>query len=40
MHSGLRGMDWWTAQVRQAGFQVVEEGTSPATIYILARRPG
>ena len=38
-HGGTRGRGWWTARVQEAGFQVVEEGTSPATLYFLARRP-
>jgi len=37
MHSG-RGSDWWTEHVRNAGFEVMEEGTRPFTFYILARR--
>ena len=38
MHAGVRPPDWWTARVREAGFQVLEEGTRPITLYILARR--
>jgi ubiquinone/menaquinone biosynthesis C-methylase UbiE len=38
MHMGTRGADWWTARVREAGFQICEEGTRPATLYLLARR--
>ena len=38
MHGGPRGAEWWTEQVRSAGFEVVEQGTQPATIYVLARR--
>jgi ubiquinone/menaquinone biosynthesis C-methylase UbiE len=37
-HMGTRGAPWWTMQMEKAGFQVVEEGTRPATLYILARR--
>jgi SAM-dependent methyltransferase len=37
-HGGARGSDWWTEHVRNAGFQVMEEGTRPLTFYILARR--
>jgi len=41
MHAGLRGADWWTARLQEAGFQVLEQGTRPATLYLLARRaPG
>jgi ubiquinone/menaquinone biosynthesis C-methylase UbiE len=38
MHAGTRGPEWWTPRVQQAGFQVLEEGTRPATLYLLARR--
>jgi SAM-dependent methyltransferase len=37
-HGGTRGSAWWGAKVREAGFQVLEEGTSPATLYFLLRR--
>jgi SAM-dependent methyltransferase len=37
-HGGTRGSAWWTARVQEAGFQVLEEGTSPATLYLLLRR--
>jgi SAM-dependent methyltransferase len=37
-HGGTRGGDWWTARLREAGFQVLEEGTRPVTLYLLARR--
>jgi SAM-dependent methyltransferase len=38
LHGGPRSREWWTAQVRGAGFEVLEAGTRPATLYILARR--
>jgi SAM-dependent methyltransferase len=38
MHGGPRGADWWSTRVKEAGFQVVEQGMAPATLYILARR--
>lgn len=39
MHAGgIRNADWWTARLGQAGFQVIETGTRPATLYVLARR--
>jgi SAM-dependent methyltransferase len=38
-HGGTRGSAWWNTRVKEAGFQVVEEGTSPATLYFLLRRP-
>jgi SAM-dependent methyltransferase len=37
-HGGARRSDWWTEHVRNAGFQVIEEGTRPLTFYILAHR--
>jgi ubiquinone/menaquinone biosynthesis C-methylase UbiE len=37
-HGGTRGPAWWAARIKEAGFQVVEEGTSPATLYFLLRR--
>jgi SAM-dependent methyltransferase len=38
MHGGFRGADWWSARVQEAGFQVLEEGFRPLTLYLLARR--
>lgn len=38
-HGGTRGAPWWTERVKEAGFEVVEQGTSPATLYFLLRRP-
>jgi SAM-dependent methyltransferase len=37
-HGGLRGLDWWRSRAEEAGFAVVESGTSPATRYFLLRR--
>jgi SAM-dependent methyltransferase len=37
-HGGPRGPAWWTPHMEQAGFTVVETGTSPVTLYLLARR--
>ncbi len=37
-HGGTRGPGWWTARLQEAGFQVLEEGTRPVTLYLLARR--
>ncbi len=37
-HGGTRGPWWWDAKVKEAGFQVLEEGSSPATQYFLLRR--
>ena len=39
VHSGNRDLSWWTSRVREAGFQVLEEGTVPVTNFVLARRP-
>ena len=38
LHSGTRGPAWWTSRLQEAGFQVVEHGMRPATLYLLARR--
>ena len=37
-HGGFRGLEWWAPRIKDAGFEVLEEGTSPATHYFLARR--
>lgn len=37
-HGGTRGPQWWSSRLRDAGFQVLEEGTQPMTLYLLARR--
>jgi len=37
-HGGTRGSAWWKTRVKEAGFQVIEEGTYPATLYLLLRR--
>jgi SAM-dependent methyltransferase len=37
-HGGARGADWWVGHVRNAGFQVIENGSRPLTFYLLARR--
>jgi SAM-dependent methyltransferase len=39
-HGGSRGAAWWTTHVRNAGFQVLEEGMRPLTLFVLARRDG
>ena len=39
MHSGIRGPAWWTTSLQDVGFQVLEVGTHPGTLYLLARRP-
>jgi ubiquinone/menaquinone biosynthesis C-methylase UbiE len=38
MHMGFHGADWWKPHLQEAGFQVLEEGTRPVTLYLLARR--
>ena len=38
-HGGTRGREWWSARLEEAGFQILETGTTPATLYLLARRP-
>jgi ubiquinone/menaquinone biosynthesis C-methylase UbiE len=39
MHGGLRTPEDWTTYLQAAGFQMVEQGTRPATLYFLARKP-
>jgi ubiquinone/menaquinone biosynthesis C-methylase UbiE len=38
MHSRMVLADSWERSVRDAGFEIVEQGTPPATKYILARK--
>ena len=38
MHSATRDPAWWPTRLQEAGFQVLEKGTRPATLYLLARR--
>jgi SAM-dependent methyltransferase len=38
LHQGTRGAAWWSSHIQEAGFQILEVGTRPATLYILARR--
>ena len=37
-HGATRGAGWWTARLREAGFQIIEQGSRPLTLYLLARR--
>ena len=37
-HRGPRGSAWWTARLQEARFKVLEEGTRPGTLYLLAQR--
>lgn len=39
LHSGTRSSEWWTGRLQEAGFQIVEQGTRPATLYLLVRKP-
>jgi ubiquinone/menaquinone biosynthesis C-methylase UbiE len=39
LHSGTRGSTWWAGSLQDAGFQVVEQGMRPATLYLLGRKP-
>ena len=39
VHTGTRSPAQWTNLLYDAGFQVVEQGTRPGTLYILARKP-
>ena len=38
MHGFTRGPGRWTQLLNEAGFDVVEQGTKPATLYFLARK--
>ncbi|MFN7934777.1 MAG: class I SAM-dependent methyltransferase [Bryobacteraceae bacterium] len=37
-HGGTRNKLWWNERLKEAGFQIAEEGTAPATLYFLLRR--
>lgn len=37
-HGGPRGAGWWTERMQAAGFQILEHGTKPMTLYLLARK--
>jgi SAM-dependent methyltransferase len=39
LHSGMRGPERWASLLQDAGFQMVEQGTRPGTLYFLARKP-
>jgi SAM-dependent methyltransferase len=39
LHSGTRGAAWWTSRLQETGFQMIEQGTRPATLYFLVRKP-
>jgi len=38
MHAHMVAADFWAQKLRAAGFEILEEGTQPATKYILARK--
>lgn len=38
MHPGTRDEPWWLDRLRNHSFEVIENGTRPATLYLLARR--
>jgi hypothetical protein len=38
MHS-TRSPERWTSLLQAAGFQMVEQGRCPGTLYLLARKP-
>jgi ubiquinone/menaquinone biosynthesis C-methylase UbiE len=37
-HGATRGRAWWTARLQDAGFHVLEDGTTPGTVYLLGQR--
>jgi ubiquinone/menaquinone biosynthesis C-methylase UbiE len=37
-HMGTRKAAWWPTGLKEAGFQILEQGTRPGTFYVLARR--
>ena len=39
IHAPTRDAPWWSSRLREAGFEVMEHGTRPATLYLLARKP-
>ena len=39
LHSHMHGPRDWEAFLQDAGFKIVEEGTEPGTLYLLARKP-
>jgi ubiquinone/menaquinone biosynthesis C-methylase UbiE len=39
LHSGFRSPKRWTGLLQDAGFQMVEQGTRPGTLYFLAEKP-
>ncbi|BDC50248.1 hypothetical protein F183_A25640 [Bryobacterales bacterium F-183] len=37
-HGGTRGATWWRDRIRDSGFNLVEEGYKPLTLYLLAHK--
>ena len=39
MHGGFgRGPEWWGTRAKEAGFEIMEQGTAPITLYFLLTR--
>lgn len=38
-HGGFRGEAWWAGRLKEAGFEILESGARPGTLYFLSRRP-
>jgi SAM-dependent methyltransferase len=37
-HSGARDGQWWRARMEEAGFQVMEQGMKPGTLYLVGKK--
>ena len=37
-YGGSTNHEWWGSQLTSAGFEVVEQGTTPGTLYMVARK--
>jgi ubiquinone/menaquinone biosynthesis C-methylase UbiE len=37
LHAGIHGVEWWTSHLKEARFQVIEQGIRPATLFLLSR---
>lgn len=38
-HGGTRPASWWSTRAKEAGFEILEQGNQPATLFFLLRRP-
>ena len=38
LHSGTRDEAWWTNRLRASGFEIIEAGKRPVTLFILSRK--